>query len=267
MYSSFITFVAALVASAYAADITSASQFPSQTASPVHTHVTRTATEIVTGMAYSHAASVHNVAIKPTTGPAPEFSGYVTVSLTNKHTASLSVAVTSDPSAPSASGDPQPSLLGDATQFLFEKGFSGQIGVAPELDSAATKVELSYDKSVYADVSYVDGYTVPITCSCDKETVHMGCNIELWNTTHSCPNEGDGPICYNPAAANVDGPADPFFGPCQGAAYTFPADDRATGACKGSLISCCVGADCPANPNQHDQRVKRFSGRVTGQRE
>ena len=254
MYSSLITFVAALVASAYAAVITSVSNFPSQTGFPIHRHVTRTAFETITGLAPSHvAASVHNVAIKPTTGPAPEFAGHVTVNITNKHTASLSVAVTSDPSAPSASGDPQPSLLGDSTQFLFEKGFSGLIGVAPQLDSAATKIELSYDKSVYADVSYVDGYTVPITCSCDKETVYMGCNIELWNTNQTCPDEGDGPICYNPAAAIVHGPAHPFFEPCQGAAYTFPADDYATRACKSSIISCCVGADCPANPRQFDQ--------------
>ena len=267
MYYTFITFFAALVACADAANIMSASNFPSQTAFPVHTHVTRTASEIITGMASAHAASVHSVVIKPTTGPAPEFSGYVTVNITNKHTASLSVAVTSDPSAPSASGDPQPSLIGDTTQFYFEKGFSGRTGVASQLDSANTKIELSYDKSVYADVSYVDGYTVPITCSCDNETVYMGCNIELWNTTQSCPDEGDGPICYNPAAANVDGPAHPFFGPCQGAAYTFPADDLATRACKGSLISCCVGADCPANPNQFDQGLKKFSGRVTGQRD
>ncbi|KAK0512416.1 hypothetical protein JMJ35_005544 [Cladonia borealis] len=256
MYSSFITFVAILVASAYATSITSASNFPSQTGFPVHSHVTRTASALITG----HAASVHSVAIKPTTGPAPEFSGYVTVNITNKHTASLSVAVTSDPSAPSASGDPQPSLLGDSTQFLFEKGFSGLIGVAPQLDSADSKIELSYDKSVYADVSYVDGYTVPITCSCDKETVYMGCNIQLWNTTQSCPDEGDGPICYNPAAANVDGPAHPFFEPCQGAAYTFPTDDSATRACKSSMISCCVGADCPANPNQLDQGLSEHGG-------
>ncbi len=267
MYYTFITFIAALVASAYAANIRSASSFPSQTGFPIPTHVPHAASEITTGIASSHAASVHSVAIKPTTGPAPEFSGYVTVNITNKHTTSLSVALTSDPSAPSASGDPQPTLLGDTTQFYFEKGFSGRIGVAPQLDSANTKIELSYDKSVYADVSYVDGYTVPITCSCDNETVYMGCNVELWNTTQTCPDEGDGPICYNPAAININGPADPFFGPCQGAAYTFPADDLATRACKGSLISCCVGADCHANPNQLDQRLKKFSGRVTGQRD
>lgn len=266
MYSTFITFVTALVACANAANITPAPSFQIQTANPVPTRVSRAASEVIAGKASIHAASVHGVAIKPTNGPAPEFSGYVTVSITNKHTASLSVAVTSGSSAPSASGNPQPSLLDDTTQFYFEKGFSGRIGVAPQLDSADTKIELNYDKSVYADVSYVDGYTVPITCSCDKETVYMGCNIELWNTTQDCPDQGDGPICYNPAAANVDGPTDPFFAPCQGAAYTFPADDRATGACKGSLISCCVGADCPANPNQRDQKLKRFSRRVTGQR-
>ena len=273
MYSTFITFVAALVACANATTITPAPSFQIQTANPVPTRVSRAASEVITGRASRHAeasrhaASVHGVAIKPTSGPAPEFSGYVTVSITNKHTANISVAVTSDSSAPSASGNPQPSLLGDTTQFYFEKGFSGSIGVAPQLDSAASKIELDYDKSVFADVSYVDGYTVPITCSCDKETVHMGCNVDLWDTIDVCPHESDGPICYNPAATKVDDPAEPFFKPCKGAAYTFPSDDEASGACKGSLISCCVGADCPANPNQRGPWLKRFSRRVTGQRD
>ena len=273
MYSTFMTFVAALVACANATTITPAPSFKFQTATPIPTREYRAASFMTEraskqAEASNHAASVHGVAIKPTNGPTPEFSGYVTVSITNKHTAKISVAVTSDSSAPSASGNPQPSLLGDTTQFYFEKGFSGRIGVGPQLDSADSKIELNYDQSVFADVSYVDGYTVPITCSCDKETVHMGCNVELWDTYDVCPHESDGPICYNPAATKVDGPAEVWFRPCEGAAYTFPWDDKATGACTGSLISCCVGGDCPANPNQpRTHFLKRLSRRVTGQRD
>ena len=221
----------------------------------------------ITATASSHAAAVHSEVIKPTTGPAPEFGGDMTINITNRHAASLSVALTSNPSAPSASGDPKPAPLGNSTQYLFPTGWNGVIDVAPKLDKAASKIETSYEDSVYADISFVDGYTVPITCSCDNEKVIMGCNVDLFNTTETCTHEGDGPICYNPQAAEVHGPADPFFAPCEGAAYTFPTDDTGTHACKGSLVNCCIGADCLANPAQKDQKLKKVSGRVTGQRD
>ncbi|KAL8954923.1 MAG: hypothetical protein Q9193_007011 [Seirophora villosa] len=51
-----------------------------------------------------------------------------------------------------------------------------------------------------------------------------------------------------------DGPADPFFQPCQGAAFTYPNDHGANafGKCDGGDIQCCVGINCPRPSLQHD---------------
>ncbi len=108
----------------------------------------------------------------------------------------------------------------------------------------------------------VDGYTIPITCSCSGVVV-TGCNVPLFNDGITCANEGPGPICYNPLQNSQQAQgsaAAPFFEPCQGGAYTYPNDNGADSGCNTNLISCCVGSTCPPNPHQHSNGKRALIG-------
>ncbi|KAL8997798.1 MAG: hypothetical protein Q9188_006237 [Gyalolechia gomerana] len=129
-----------------------------------------------------------------------------------------------------------------------ESLLSGAIFIGKTYNPANSKIEVSFDSpSGYrpaVDVSYVDGYGIPITCYCSGVPV-TGCNIPLFRTGRTCKNQGPGDrvICYNPKKTVNDGPADDFFQPCQGAAYTYPNDHTANGfgKCDAGDIQCCVG--------------------------
>ena len=107
------------------------------------------------------------------------------------------------------------------------------------------------DELVFVDVSYVVGYSVPITCSCEN-TVVTGCNIELFSRG-TCPNQlgsAQAPVCVNTPPKS--GGVDPFFAPCSGAVYTYSKDDGSTQGCPmgTKTINCCVGTSCQAPARQ-----------------
>lgn len=83
--------------------------------------------------------------------------------------------------------------------------------MGPNLNLNGSKIEGSYTGLPDIDVSYIDGYSVPITCS-SKGTAVSNCNIDLFKQ-HSipCNNQVDGPVCLNSAQNIADRPAPPFF--------------------------------------------------------
>ncbi|KUI70396.1 hypothetical protein VM1G_06422 [Cytospora mali] len=108
------------------------------------------------------------------------------------------------------------------------------------------------------DVSYVNGFSVPITCSCnDDNKVLSGCNLDLWKmgscSGSSGTDDGQG-ACANPLRPDNSASltATSFFLPCQGAAFTWPRDDaNSNEGCQSGQVTCCVGTDgCPSNPKQ-----------------
>ena len=122
------------------------------------------------------------------------------------------------------------------------------VGIDGHKDNS--KIEGSFTGIMpHVDVSYVDGYSVPIVCSCGGRPV-TGCNLELFELS-TCPSL-QGNTCINMVSRYSDmGPASPFFKFCEGAAYTFPKDDRSDLGCRQNrVIDCCVGTSCPAVPRQ-----------------
>ncbi|KAK2598684.1 hypothetical protein N8I77_012076 [Diaporthe amygdali] len=110
------------------------------------------------------------------------------------------------------------------------------------------------------DVSYVNGFSVPITCTCNKDkSVLSGCSLDLWSmgncTGDAGTNNGEG-ACANPLRPDNSEKltATSFFAPCEGAAFTWPRDDaNSEGQCQGAEVTCCIGSTddgCPANPKQ-----------------
>lgn len=145
---------------------------------------------------------------------------------------------------------------------IVPRHFLGNIAVG-EGGVGRTIIEPAFTDQPFIDISYVDGYNYPVTCSVmntdypDTDVNDMpitGCNYDLWSL-NPCPNRvptAGRDICLNPARSLNDGPPTPFFAPCQGAAYTFPHDDRGTqGARSARHMTCCVGTACKAPSRQH----------------
>lgn len=196
--------------------------------------------------------------------PAPVNAGVLTIAITNYWTAPLSVSYFQNSDSPSAVGAPQPAPLGTSTQVVFPTNWAGRIVVGKTTDSDGSKIEGSTTVWNDIDVSYVDGYSVPIVCSNATAPV-TGCNINLWDVSGPCNNTvGEDAVCLNPMQGVGDGPADPWFLPCQGVAYTFPNDNVANDGNTGTPnVSCCIGTEemgCGAPIMQgkgNDQASKR----------
>ena len=205
--------------------------------------------------------------------PAPVNAGVMTIAITNHWTAPLSVSYFQNSDSPSAIGAPEPAPLGTSTQVVLPTNWAGRIVIGKTTDPDASKIEGSTTVWNDVDVSYVDGFSVPIVCSNATAPV-TGCNINLWDVSGPCNNTvGDHAVCLNPMQGVPDGkninwlfsttsipsssllsssggvakplpigPADPWFLPCQGVAYTFPNDNVANDGNTGTPdVSCCIG--------------------------
>ena len=182
---------------------------------------------------------------------------YMTISITNVYGTQLSLSFASNAGGPAPVGNPSATVLPDTspTQYAFPTGWAGRIYVGPNTNPMGSKIEGSITGPPDIDVSYVTGYSVPITCSSEGTAV-SGCNIDLFKQPGiTCNNQFDGPVCLNSAQNIADGPAPRFFTACAGAAYTYPNDNEANlSNLKSNPVSCCIGTSCEAPSRQHPKR-------------
>lgn len=215
----------------------------------------------------SQGAGLQNATIPASVisvAPAPVNAGVMTIAISNYWTAPLSVSYFQNSDSPSAIGAPQPAPLGSLTQVVFPTNWAGRIVIGKTTDADGSKIEGSTTVWNDIDISYVDGFSVPIVCSNATAPV-TGCNVNLWDVSGPCANTvGEEAVCLNPMQGVPDGPADPWFLPCQGVAYTFPNDNVANDGNTGTTdVSCCVGTEemgCGAPVMQgkgNDQASKR----------
>ncbi|KAK8041574.1 hypothetical protein PG994_014581 [Apiospora phragmitis] len=193
-----------------------------------------------------------------------EAPAFLAISLVNSHTADISTTHNSNVGAPSpVSGSSLPGTLaaGATAAIAVPTNWAGIISVNDAQYPASEQnslIEANYqnrtiEKHAIADidVSYVNGFTLPITCSCNDLGV-TGCNKDLFSLS-SCPvNTVDG-SCANPLRSDLGaGAPNSFFEPCQNAAYTYPNDNRANlqNECQNGQIVCCVGTSCPPSYKQ-----------------
>lgn len=182
----------------------------------------------------------------------------MTIAVTNLYGAPLSLSLGVNTGFPTPLNDPQATVLFNSasTQYIYPTGWAGRIYVGQTSHIGNSLIEGSYTNGSFINVSYVDGFSVPITCSCDGVPV-TGCNIDLFNQPGIiCEEELEGHICNNPVRhIRAGGPPAPFFAACAGAAYTFPADDDAVRKCLGP-VSCCIGTSCKPPLRQLQTRGK-----------
>ena len=120
------------------------------------------------------------LATRPPAGPKPEFAGGpdLTIKVVNSFGAPLSIFYGSNAGAPTPVGNPGSGTLASSTQVLFPSNWAGRITIGKNYDPKGSKIEASYSSPNYVpdvDVSYVDGFSIPISCSCSGVAV-TGCN-------------------------------------------------------------------------------------------
>ena len=106
---------------------------------------------------------------------------YMTISITIIYGTQLSLSFASNAGGPSPLGNPLATVLLNAspTQYVFPTGWAGRIYVFLNTNPLGSKVEGSIINPPDIDISYVDGYSVPITCFSEGVPV-SGCNIDLF---------------------------------------------------------------------------------------
>ena len=206
--------------------------------------------------AMEHTIPAPTTKVPETSRTVTDGGEHMTIAITNVFSKPLSLSFASNAGGPSPVGNPTATTLShDAlTQYAFPTGWAGRIYVGPNLNPNGSKIEGSFTGPPDIDVSYVDGYSVPITCS--SEGIAMsGCNIDLFKQPGiPCNDLVDGPVCLNSAQNLAGGPAPPFFTACAGAAYTYPDDNDANASNLKNLISCCIGTSCKAPSRQSRPR-------------
>lgn len=157
----------------------------------------------------------------------------------------------------SAYGHPGVQALqkGESAVYAFPPDWDGNIEVGYEenVDNSLIEGNTMTERPDY-DVSFVQGYSVPIVCSNDGRVV-TGCNKQLFNYGICPPGDMRGTrVCHNPVREPNAASAAPFFSPCQSAAITFPTDGGNFNAPLSAPrnVTCCIGDEtvCPANENQ-----------------
>ncbi|KAI4278266.1 MAG: hypothetical protein LQ337_001147 [Flavoplaca oasis] len=202
-----------------------------------------------------------------------ERDGDMTIDVTNHYGVPLQLSFGVNAGFPNFRGDPQPTTLDtDATNtYAVPSGWAGRINVGKVDHPDNSKIEGSFHRAGNGDidVSYVDGYSVPITCSAGGKVL-SGCNIELMDRGCNAPDrvsawgpDGKPALCANGMRGSDWGPPSSFFAPCAGAAYTFPKDDMANvGMISETQISCCIGTSCDPSPRQHKRDLSSTTAKA-----
>lgn len=203
----------------------------------------------------------------------------LTITVVNKMSAAVSTSYVHNAGVPGlVSGGTGTGTLkpGQTATLVAPKDWAGNVAVNLEKDPETQEIySMNGDVSllegslmswgdvgyrVDMDVSYVNGFSVPITCSCNADrAVLSGCSLDLWSMG-SCSgdagtDDGQG-ACANPLRPDNSAQltATSFFAPCEGAAFTWPRDDaNSEGKCQSAEVTCCIGTagdGCPVNPKQ-----------------
>ncbi|KAL2040721.1 hypothetical protein N7G274_006700 [Stereocaulon virgatum] len=209
---------------------------------PAHVPQDQLAQESAQGQTLPTATQAPTAITPAPQPPAGLGQGVMTIVIQNNWPTPLSISYLDNAGSPGPIGNPQEAPLGTSTTVVYPTGWAGRIYVGKTINAADSKIEGSTTGANDIDVSYVDGYSVPITCSAKGKAV-TGCNIDLWSVSGACADSvGEKDVCLNPMQGVADGPSIPWFLPCQGAAYTFPNDNIANNGDTGTPeITCCIG--------------------------
>ena len=141
------------------------------------------ATSVILGTASGGA--LDPLATRP---PHVAFAGgsNLTINVVNSYGTPVFLFYGSNAGVPTPVGNPGYGVLTSSTRILFPSNWAGRITMGKNYDPRGSKIEASFSPPNYVpdvDVSYVDGYSVPISCSCSGVAV-SGCNIRMLSIPH-----------------------------------------------------------------------------------
>lgn len=184
---------------------------------------------------------------------------YITMVYENRMDEAIQLSPRSASGQDPLPGYPQPGVLEPSKTSTLVVPTGMGVNMAFGSSVLGSTVEMNRARpQAHIDVSFVEGYTLPIVCSVKGSLPLTGCNLDLWeyaaNVTRApCPDTQ--PWGCKNTGRFVNGPALAFFAPCSGAAYTYDRDNRANQGCNGAEeFHCCVGTKCPAVDRQPAHR-------------
>ncbi|KAL9016100.1 MAG: hypothetical protein Q9185_006536 [Variospora sp. 1 TL-2023] len=161
---------------------------------------------------------------------------------------------------PPVAGNPTTGTISSCPVWTFPPGWSGRVHVgggpgAPFGSTLYEGIVRPSDGTGVMDVSFVEGFSVPMVCTDNGNGFVAGCGIDLFqeDEDNPCPTGGrPGGVCANPQGpgghrdsavrwCEACSPPDPFFAPCAAAAIVFPTDDDGTDGISSLDITCVVG--------------------------
>lgn len=180
----------------------------------------------------------------------------LTFKISNQHGQDVSTRHARNAGSPApVAGNVGPGVLkkGQSASFVVPRDWAGNVAVVQNGGGRAVVGDESLIEGAFVrgeigiNISFVSGFSVPIVCACaETSRVVVGCNKNLW-ALNTCGNDNGKGSCRNPTRNNALATSPTkFFAPCRGAAYTFPADNKAMAhdICKGGTINCCIGSSC-----------------------
>ena len=164
---------------------------------------------------------------------------------------------------------------GSTCTFCQTRGSTGgnlQVGYGVA-QSLGSWIEGEWDTNTdpTIDISFIPGYSVPISCKSDITGDSKGWSTPLCSDS-SCSNcnsgggTWNGNSCENPAGANnpsssslTNGPCPAFFAPSQGGAYCYPNDNGVVGfGTPWSSVSCTAGPQYGGGSSKREESGSFF---------
>ncbi len=214
----------------------------------------------------SSIVSVTSASDAESTATTNDSENYMMISMINMYDNQLSFFFDSNADDLSSIDNSSVIILSDNvfTQYAFSTEWAERVYVNSNLNLDDSKIEDSYTSSSDIDVSYVNDYSVLITCSF-KNTAVFNCNVDLFKQLSiSCNDQVNNFVCLNFAQNIVNELTSSFFAVCAKTVYIYSNDnDVNVSNLKSILISCCVDVLCQAlsrqfkwNNTQHVERMR-----------
>ncbi len=214
----------------------------------------------------SSIVSVTSASDAESTATTNDSENYMTISIINMYDNQLSLFFDSNADDLSSIDNSSVIILSDNvfTQYAFSTEWAERVYVSSNLNLNDSKIEDSYTNSSDIDISYVNDYSVFITCFFEGTAV-FDCNVDLFKQSSiSCNDQVNDSVCLNFAQNIINELTSSFFAVCTRAVYIYLNDnDVNVSNLKSILISCCVDASCQAlsrqskwNNTQHVERMR-----------
>ncbi len=189
---------------------------------------------------------------------------YMIISMTNIYKTQLSISFLSNVDVSFSVDNSSIIVLLNTslTQYTFSTEWTDRIYVESNLNSLSSKIGNSFTDSFDIDISYVNDYSVFITCSSQDISI-IECNIDLFKQSDiQCNKLVDDSVCLNLAQNILNESASFFFATCADMIYIYSNDNKTNVSnLKSKLISCCIDVMCKTSSRQFHKQYNALNAK------